>query len=515
MTHIHNTEPTIEPGTLELWRDWALPALLGVGSGFVAYGYLRRASAWGGWGDWIIGGICLAATLLFGYLVWDTRRPLLLADRQGVRLRLGREWLGIPWDNLDAIEYVPRKDFFHDGRLGLRPSEPEVAVRGVGTRGKRQIAWSRKFLATDLGVSLDYGARFRGAEDPIARLRQLMPHNVELRTLRSGHETPAAVTPAGRQKLPAQPAEADAGPAGEIAETAKAPATASEETGELAVAEATPASMVISSVVEQQGSNKVVSSIISQWQSRIRLPRSGQPESPASRNAPNNAPNNAPSVGSRIKHSRQLMRLSIASLASQSGIPAEVIAAIEADNFAVCGEEFYVRGQIQTLARLTGTDADPLLAIFEEHYAGQYTVSARSLNAEDVPRGRLNWSIMVAVSMALVLAWSVTRVMVDAVQSPDETQQDVPVLNGAAERGLVPLSISAAGGDARVVVKDARGDMVFSGHLPFGMTRAWQVKMPVKIKSSDGSVVVEIEGTNAEALGAMGEAASQTYGSAP
>ena len=32
----------------------------------------------------------------------DARTPLLVADEQGVRLRLGRSWTGLTWERCDA-----------------------------------------------------------------------------------------------------------------------------------------------------------------------------------------------------------------------------------------------------------------------------------------------------------------------------------------------------------------------------------------------------------------------------
>ena len=77
-------------------------------------------------------------------------------------------------------------------------------------------------------------------------------------------------------------------------------------------------------------------------------------------------------------------------------------------------------------------------------------------------RGGPNWSVLVAAVMALVLAWSVARLIMD---SPVELRGTAPILNGSA--GLangghkaapaVPVVLNAAGGGAHVVVRDGSG----------------------------------------------------------
>ena len=39
----------------------------------------------------------------------DARTPLLVADDQGVRLRLGRSWVGLTWGSLRRVEVIGRE----------------------------------------------------------------------------------------------------------------------------------------------------------------------------------------------------------------------------------------------------------------------------------------------------------------------------------------------------------------------------------------------------------------------
>ncbi len=67
------------------------------------------------------------------------------------------------------------------------------------------------------------------------------------------------------------------------------------------------------------------------------------------------------SVGSMLARARIAAGMSIDDLAYKSKLRATIIAAIERDDFSLCGGEVYARGQVRALATLVGLD--PALAI--------------------------------------------------------------------------------------------------------------------------------------------------------
>src|SRR5690242_6582832 len=91
---------TAAPDAVEVRRNGGLAALLGGASCAVAIGYLARAASTAAVLDWglaVVLGV-LGAYYLHGFV--DARTPLMVADTQGVRIRLGRAWRGIPWGGL-------------------------------------------------------------------------------------------------------------------------------------------------------------------------------------------------------------------------------------------------------------------------------------------------------------------------------------------------------------------------------------------------------------------------------
>ena len=73
-----------------------------------------------------------------------------------------------------------------------------------------------------------------------------------------------------------------------------------------------------------------------------------------------------PVIGPQLVAARERLRLSVDQLAERTRIRPHVIEAIEIDDFAPCGGDFYARGHLRTLARVLGVDVAPLLATYDE-----------------------------------------------------------------------------------------------------------------------------------------------------
>ncbi len=71
------------------------------------------------------------------------------------------------------------------------------------------------------------------------------------------------------------------------------------------------------------------------------------------------------SIGQALSGARLDAGLSIDDISAKTRLRATVIRAIEADDFSLCGGDFYARGHIRTLAGLVGLDPVPLLAEYD------------------------------------------------------------------------------------------------------------------------------------------------------
>lgn len=228
-----------------------------------------------------------------------------------------------------------------------------------------------------------------------------------------------------------------------------------------------------------------------------------------------------PMIGPVLARARTRLQLSVDGLAERTRIRPHVIESIEADDFAPCGGDFYARGHLRTLARILGVDVAPLLASYDAHHA-QAPIDARRVFEAELAtasihgtRGGPNWSVLVAAVMALVLAWSVARLVMDA---PIELRQPAPVLNGsgglnngAPQGDPVPVVLTADRG-VRLMVRDGTGEIAFTGDLAIGQSQRVSVVYPIRVTASDGGAVsVSVAGEDKGEVGEDDTPAEVTY----
>ncbi|MDO9456553.1 RodZ family helix-turn-helix domain-containing protein [Nocardioides sp.] len=457
--------------TVQVRRDGPLSLLVGVTGAAVSVAYLLRAATGdGSLFDW---AVCLL-TGLIGLLhlaaVVDARAPLMVIDHQGVRVRRGRVWHGVAWPDVDRVEHRPRTSLLHDGSLSV--VDLEGRVLSVRLSLSVQLTGSDWHELGDALLDLSEGRTTVVQPGP----------DVEAPGLADGPE-PARELVAGRRQevLLDKVVRADAGDA------------ADDDT-----------SVVLLPTVTTSDPSAT---------STIVIHADDLPSTPAD-----------PVIGPLLVAARQRVGLSVDQLAERTRIRPHVIESIELDDFGPCGGDFYARGHLRTLGRILGVDADPLVASYDERYAGAPIDPRRVFEAElstgaggaiRGTRGRLNWPVLVAAVMAVVLVWSVARLVMDG---PVPVSDQVVLngspggraqLSGATTR--VPVSFTAATGGARVIVRDGRSRVVFDEDLAFNQTAELDVVPPVRINSTDGGLLVAFDGEDAAALGSSGQDAARVY----
>ena len=164
----------LAPDPVEIRRNGGLAALVGGIASAVGIAYLARATGSGAWLDWLLflvmGGLGVSYLVAFV----DARTPLLVADTQGVRIRLGRTWRGMPWGALAHVEHTPRRGPLRDGRLVLVPRNTERVLEELDRSGKRQSRIAQRLYGAPFAVPLALSTRVTGAgEDLTAALVRL------------------------------------------------------------------------------------------------------------------------------------------------------------------------------------------------------------------------------------------------------------------------------------------------------------------------------------------------------
>ncbi len=558
-------------GDVEVRRNGVLAAALGSVAAVVSVAYLVRAIGSGSALDWLVFVVIGVVAIAHGAAVVDSRAPLLVADRTGIRLRLGRTWQGLPWEQIEEIEHAPRRAL-RDGRLVAFPVDSDAVLAGLGSTARRQAAISERVHGAPFAVPLGMTTRVVGggggltaallalAPDP-ELVVEVVPEADQTEDL-TKHPTedparePSAASVLDHPESSAVPgADAVAVTGTDLDDTAErqvpvlalpfdpaAPETDREDTVlRPVVATSTPSPLRLSVAAmrtevtrritghHRDDETQPVAGSAVLLSHSADLSTSGPDDTGAWRSATVvlseiAGPVVDPVIGPQLARARQALGLDVGRLAERTRIRTHVIDAIEVDDFEPCGGDFYARGHLRTLARVLGVDAAPLLTTYDETYAAAPIDPRRVFEAELATgsdgairslRSGANWSVVVAAVMALVLAWSVARLVTDR---PDGTPS-APSLRGDSA-GLtsgetlappVPVVLTAEGGGAKVVVRDGAGAVVFKGNLAFGQSKTVKASPPVRVQTSDGSLTVAVNGQQAESMGRTGAAARNTF----
>ncbi|MFC7496310.1 MULTISPECIES: helix-turn-helix domain-containing protein [unclassified Nocardioides] len=531
----YDEPPAIAPEPVEVRRNGSLSGGIGVVAAVVGLAYLTRALGDGAWLDWVLALAMGTVAAVYLSALVDARTPLMVVDDQGIRVRKGRRWHGFRWEGVEVLEHQPRRGLLRDGRLVVvaREADREFAVplslstwvAGAGA----DLTAALETLAPEAGQVVEVRDPVVDEVEELEEIEELAEIEEpeleveEIREIEEEHAHPVLHDPRPtvargidfladrlrrRRDAEAEPVlEDDAGP---------------EPTVPL-VASATPLPLrdpVGGSRVEVRFDGAAA---LRPEPTEVDEPRPA-PESLVINDhelAPTVEPVADPVVGPVLAAARTRLRLTVDQLAERTRIRPHVIESIEVDDFAPCGGDFYARGHLRTLARVLGIDAAPLLSAYDERYADAPIDARRVFEAELATgdggpirsmRGGPNWSVLIAAVMALVLAWSIARLIMD---SPVELSSQ-PVLNGSptaqAKVGPpVPVVLDAATGGTHVVVLDGAGEQVFNGDLAFGEKKSFKAAPPVRIQASDGGLQVSIDGQDRGPLGSEGQPAQNTF----
>jgi len=568
----------LAPDVVEVRRNGGLAAFVGAGASAVAIAYLGRATRTGGPADWVLFSVMgiVAAAYLRSFV--DARTPLLVADSQGVRIRLGRTWRGLPWGALAAVRHTPRRGIVRDGRLVVEPRNEGKALAELDASGRRAGTLNRRLLGAPFAVPLGVSTRVVGADgdltaaleslaggaapvvevlpvvaapsevDAVAEVDVVDPEPAaEVQRLRDPRPVLAAVIDriaarAGRRgradddwtedtvALPAIVASATPAPLREPRSGSRAEVTRDVVRGAAALdpardGDATRREVPEARELRRAGSVNLVEDTVA-WGHRVRpIAKARDAVEPLVIDDFAVEPAADPVIGPELAAARTRIGLTVDQLAERTRIRPHVIESIEVDDFVPCGGDFYARGHLRTLARVLGIEVTPLLASYDERYADAPINPRRVFEAELATgatgsirstRGGPNWSLLIGVVMALILAWSVARLIMD---EPAQLTRQAPVLNGSGGIHPKPAPVepvravfTATSGPVHIVVRDGRGKIEFTGDLEAGDRKRLDLVPPVKVNASDGGAITAVvDGRDQGTLGQAGKASRSTF----
>lgn len=576
------------PDVVEVRRHAGVSGLIGAASSAVAIAWFGRAISTGSILDWVLVLITGALGVVWLAAFLDARTPLFVADAQGVRLRLGRNWIGLPWSAVASVEHTPRAGLLSDGRLEVVAHSPERLVAGLDPAAARQARLATRLHGGPLALPLGWGTKVVHSDadrvgavlaDLAAAETSVVVHRpdsvgVQAPAAEDAPDTPAAVesaavaTPRPTFAERAKPwleraaaaraarAEARSERAADRARQVEAERLAAEEAAEEAAelermkAERLAEEAAIEAARQPSPTPEPLRDVPDAARADVRrdvvadeLVDASREES--SQDALGETVENVrpiavvgetvdalviddfalepavdPVIGPELVAARTRLGLSVDQVAARTRIRPHVIEAIEVDDFAPCGGDFYARGHLRTLAKVLGADADQLLTRYDERYAHAPVAARKVFEAELATgairstRGGPNWSLLVAGVMGLVLVWSIVQVVTDSpVEAPETPVLDGSggVTGGVADAEPVTVVVTAPESGAEIVVRDAGGTIVHTGTLAIGEKVEVEATAPVRVQSTDGSVTVTVDGKERGAVGQPGDPAQGTY----
>ncbi len=498
--------------SFDVRRNVGLAAVLALSSAVVAISYLVRVIGGGTWLDWLLLIVMAGLASAYGTALLDARAPLLVVDRLGVRVRQGRSWSGVAWSDVEVVEHLPRRGLARDGWILVARADADddltvplsLSTRVVGLDG------------ADLSTMLD---ELSGGTTEVVEIDP---------SIGSGEEWWEDQSPTADEFMSAVVASPTPTPLREPRHAIRADlehdATAGSNALKLDLMddESSTRRLPEADVLRRDadGEGDV-------WSVGVTpIATAGEPVERLVVDEFVVEPAPDPVIGPELSAARTRLGLSVDQLAERTRIRPHVIESIEVDDFAPCGGDFYARGHLRTLARVLAVDVVPLLASYDERYSDAPIDPRRVFQAELATvggsirstRGGPNWSVLVAAVMAVILVWSVARLVMDSSESvtppnPFADGSGGPRGNGspAGAADPVPVVLTAAGGGARVVVRDADGGIVYDGQLSFGQSISIEASPPVRISTTDGSLEVAIDGEDRGPLGATGQQGQNTY----
>nr|WP_238356440.1 hypothetical protein [Kribbella italica] len=84
---------------------------------------------------------------------------MLVADRVGIRLRIGSEWIGTRWEEIEEVTVLRRRHPLDDGRIAVHLLDPGPMLAAMPAATRRTTDANRRLTGTSLAVPFGLTAR--------------------------------------------------------------------------------------------------------------------------------------------------------------------------------------------------------------------------------------------------------------------------------------------------------------------------------------------------------------------
>ncbi|MFD5431974.1 helix-turn-helix domain-containing protein [Kitasatospora sp. NPDC127067] len=252
----------------------------------------------------------------------------------------------------------------------------------------------------------------------------------------------------------------------------------------------------------------------------------------------------APSIGRVLSTARIDAGLTVDQVSTATRVRVPIVHAIEADDFARCGGDFYARGHIRLIARVVGLDGEALVARYDAAHGGPPAARRPATQLIDsgpikVPRrGRPNWAAAMVAAIVAVVALigfnlvsgtggrgttgsasaplpsgsgtgSVAPAATPAVQPPAPVPSAAAIAAVPADKVTVKL---VAEGTSWVSAMDGSGKSLFQNNISNGQDQTFTDPRQIKLVLGNGGAVhAYVNGKDLGLLGKDGQVVHVTY----
>jgi len=240
-------------------------------------------------------------------------------------------------------------------------------------------------------------------------------------------------------------------------------------------------------------------------------------------------------IGSELKSAREAAGLSLDEVATKTKLRSSLIAAIENDDFSLCGGDVYARGHIRVLATLYRIDSTYLLEIFDKNFGVSETAlnDLAERNSQNLDRrSSVTWkSLSAAAAVVLFGAVFLSNQMSGNDGNAGNDGNDGNAGNGASNSSSVAAgnnspspsdsqslpAVASVDEGVKVrltVVKSyswisvtaADGSSLFTGQIEKGEVREFTDPQVLRLVIGNaGAVSVNVNGVEKGISGAIGE----------
>jgi cytoskeletal protein RodZ len=238
-------------------------------------------------------------------------------------------------------------------------------------------------------------------------------------------------------------------------------------------------------------------------------------------------------IGETLAAARRAAGLTVTEISAKTKIREPIIEAMEQDDYALCGGDFYVRAQLRSIARAVGIDPAPLVNTFDEEHgwsavgpalrAPNSSTRLRDRMARLARRYRPSWALIAAIPLVAIIGYALFALITGAhgrphratmVEStPHRTRSAAPHhRRAAAPLRNVEVRLYAKR-TSQVSVHDAAGRVLFDGMVLARSHQAWSGPQRLTLTLNDaGATQLTVNGKNLGRPGRAGQVMRLSFG---